>query len=65
MFEVIDTITGEILEFEEQMDAEMVAHRRLQMHREGYNVRRSHVSGCNAVLTVKNNKYIISIAEVK
>lgn len=60
MFTVIDKFTGEILEFDDQMDAEMVAQRRLSMHKNGYNLRRNHIAGCEkANLKIEGRKYII------
>ncbi len=57
-YTVRDNIYGEILEFNSYADALFEAERRLTRHREGYNVRRNHVDGCDAVL-IENGKQII------
>lgn len=60
MFTVIDKFTGELLEFDDKMDAEMIAQRRLSMHKNGYNLRRNHIAGCEkANLKIEGRKYII------
>lgn len=59
MFRVIDKITFEVLEFEDQMDAEMVADRRLSMHRQGYKTGRSMTHPREAKLVIKGKDYII------
>lgn len=60
MYQVIDNITGEILELDDKMDAEMIAQRRLSMHKNGYNLRRNHIAGCEkANLKIEGRKYII------
>ena len=62
MYQVLDNITGEVFEFEDKLDAEMVAQRRLEMHRSGYNLRRYHISPIsNAVLMVKGKVYTICL----
>lgn len=57
-FTVRDNITGEILEFTNQIDAQIEAERRVNLHRSGYDIRRNHVAGCDAVL-IENGKDII------
>jgi len=59
MYRVIDKITFEVLEFEDQMDAEIVANRRLKMHKQGYKVGRSMMSPCEAKIVVNGKDYII------
>ena len=59
-YTVVDKLTGEILHFLEQFDAEAEAERRLSMHLNGYNIRRNHIKPeRNAVLKVENNAYVI------
>ena len=59
MFRVIDKITFEVLEFDDQMDAEMVANRRLSMHKKGYKIGRNMMQPCEAKLVIKGKDYII------
>lgn len=59
MYRVIDKITFEVLEFDNQMDAEMVADRRLSMHKKGYKIGRSMMHPCEAKLIIKGKDYII------
>ena len=63
MYKVIDNIFGEIVEFKDKYDAELEAQRRLELHTYGYDVRRSHVPGCNAILVhnPKNKTYEITV----
>ncbi len=61
-YTVVDKLAGEVLHFLDQYDAEMEAERRLNMHRNGYNIRRNHVRPIsNAVLKVSGRQYTICI----
>lgn len=58
-FTVRDNITGEILDFSKQKDAQYEAKRRVKKYRKGYDVRRNHVCGGDAVLIENGNTIII------
>ena len=60
-YTVRDNITGEILEFTNKCDAEMEAERRVMRHRSGYDIRRNHVDGCDAILIENGNTTIICV----
>jgi len=55
-----DYIAGEILEIGNKEKALKIANERLNKYREGYNVRRNHVCGGDAVLSQDGNTITIS-----
>ena len=62
LYRVVDNISGEILEFKDQMDAEMIAERRLSRYKSGFDIRRNHFSPIsNAIIKVNKEDYIICL----
>jgi len=62
-YTVVDKLTGELISFSNKADAEMELERRLMRHRLGYNIKRNHVSGCNAKCFTKGNIFYIAMKE--
>ena len=60
-WEVLDKLTGELMSFGNQYMAEQEAQCRLNLHRNGYNIRRNHIKGCDAIMKIERNRYIICL----
>ena len=58
-FTVCDNICDEVLQFVSRIDAEMEAERRLIRHRNGYDLKHNHISGCNAIIVYEGDTITI------
>jgi hypothetical protein len=49
------------MDFSTKEDAEKEAARLLKKYREGYDIRRAHIAGCNAVIIENGQDLIITV----
>jgi hypothetical protein len=58
---VKDEITCETKVFTNKKSAQEESKRRLEMHKNGYNIRHQHVYGCDAIMVERDEMFIITI----
>ena len=60
-YTVRDNITGEVIDFSNRIEAEFESDRRLNMHRSGYTVKRTHIPPIDAVLIKNKRTFIVTV----